>query len=188
MRMSHSEADKKPAELGTVRMSELRTGTWLSRTSYIRVQGVLPSSISVKSERGYEWNIGGDIVEHECISASHFDKTVLLSRSEVVRVLQQAGQKVFTVCFAKKPTAEDIVETLDQEWQGATSKALRKQVAAKLLEGKERTLVGYLFSTEPEMGRSRVIDLEVEGGHRERLVDHRGIRWLILERVKYAVK
>lgn len=55
-------------------------------------------------------------------------------------------------------------------------------------DGEERTLRGRLVHPEPLLGRSMVEDLDLEGKNRARLVDHRTLKWLIVEGVKYIVK
>lgn len=55
-------------------------------------------------------------------------------------------------------------------------------------EGEERVLRGRLVQPEPLLGRSHVEDLDITEGHRLRLVDHRTIKWLVLEGVRYLVK
>ncbi len=55
-------------------------------------------------------------------------------------------------------------------------------------DGEERVLRGRLITPEPLLGRSKVEDLDVTGGHRMRLVDHRTIKHLIVDGVKYIVK
>ena len=52
-------------------------------------------------------------------------------------------------------------------------------------DGTERTLIGHFLHTEPLLGRSYVIDLEVNA---QRLVDHRTIKSLIVQNVKYVLK
>lgn len=55
-------------------------------------------------------------------------------------------------------------------------------------DGKERVLRGRLVSAEPLLGRSHVEDLDEPEGKRMRLVDHRTIKFLITDGVKYVVK
>lgn len=55
-------------------------------------------------------------------------------------------------------------------------------------DGEERTLTGHLVSTEAKMGRSQVRDLNVTGSNPLRLVDHRTLKSLILNGVKYVAK
>lgn len=54
-------------------------------------------------------------------------------------------------------------------------------------DGEERTLRGRLVSAEPLLGRSMCEDLDITDKNRLRLVDHRTIRWLIVEGVRYVV-
>jgi hypothetical protein len=55
-------------------------------------------------------------------------------------------------------------------------------------DGSERVLRGRLVEPEPLLGRSHVEDLDVTDKHRLRLVDHRTLRWLIVNGIKYTVK
>lgn len=55
-------------------------------------------------------------------------------------------------------------------------------------DGSERTLRGRLVKPEPLLGRSMVEDLDLKGDNRLRQVDHRTIKWLIVDGVKYTVK
>jgi len=61
-------------------------------------------------------------------------------------------------------------------------------VCFEKLDGEERVLRGRLVRPEPLLGRSMVEDLDIDDSHRQRLVDHRTIRYLIVEGVKYEVK
>ena len=63
--------------------------------------------------------------------------------------------------------------------------AKAKALAQDLLVGKETTIVGRLSKAEGKMGRSLVIDLPTQG---YRQVDHRTLKHLIINNVKYTVK
>ncbi len=54
--------------------------------------------------------------------------------------------------------------------------------------GQLRVLRGRLIRPEPLLGRSHVEDLDMTGQSRIRLVDHRTIKYLIVDGVKYIVK
>lgn len=54
--------------------------------------------------------------------------------------------------------------------------------------GSERVLRGRLIAPEPLLGRSTVEDLDVTGKNRLRLVDHRTLKWMVVDGVKYVVK
>ena len=55
-------------------------------------------------------------------------------------------------------------------------------------DGEERTLRGRLVKPEPLLGRSMVEDLDLKSDHRLRQVDHRTIRYLIVDGIRYNVK
>lgn len=61
-------------------------------------------------------------------------------------------------------------------------------VAFEKSDGKERVLRGRLIKPEPLLGRSMVEDLDEPVNNRVRQVDHRTIKWLIIDNVKYVVK
>jgi len=54
--------------------------------------------------------------------------------------------------------------------------------------GNERVLRGRLVKPEPLLGRSMVEDLDQKGVNRLRQVDHRTIKYLIVDGTKYVVK
>jgi len=55
-------------------------------------------------------------------------------------------------------------------------------------DGTERTLRGRLVKPEPLLGRSSVEDLDIKSNNRLRLVDHRTLKWIIVDGTKYVVK
>lgn len=55
-------------------------------------------------------------------------------------------------------------------------------------DGSERVLRGRLISHEALLGRSMVEDLDQDGKDRLRLVDHRTIRFLVVDGIKFVVK
>ena len=63
--------------------------------------------------------------------------------------------------------------------------AAAKALAKELLVGKETTIVGHLSRADGRMGRSLVIDLPTQG---YKQIDHRTLKHLIINNVKYAIK
>lgn len=55
-------------------------------------------------------------------------------------------------------------------------------------DGSERVLRGRLVTPEPLLGRSMCEDLDIVEKDRLRLVDHRTIKWIIVEGTRYNVK
>uniref|UniRef100_UPI00341CF120 hypothetical protein n=1 Tax=Okeania sp. SIO2F4 TaxID=2607790 RepID=UPI00341CF120 len=173
--------------------TQMKVGDNLSEVQYYSVTEVLEDELVLTNERGYPIKVAKGIVEEGMYSAQQYEKEQKVSRTELCELLEGAGDIVFTVNFRKKIKEEDVLEAVLSTLKGQelTSPQAKKQLKATLkqaLQGEERTLVGYLLQTEPKMGRSQVIDLEAEGDHRTRLVDHRTINWLILKNIKYLQK
>lgn len=118
------------------------------------------------------------------------------SRDNSIVVKNVAGQE-FTV------KGRTLVESMNSGSQYTTTEKIsRTQMVEKLesagdkvftvvfdkADGEERTLTGHLVSLEPKMGRSQVRDLNISGSNPLRLVDHRTLKSLILNGIKYVAK
>ena len=166
----------------------MAVGDRISETQYYEIKELVRMDggrgARVQNERGFEFTISARIIEEGMYSANQHVLEEKVTRTEMVEVLENAGDTIFTVNFNKQVDAKAVLERLKASKVATTIKA-----AKMLLEGNERTLVGYLLSTEPKMGRSQVIDLEIDPSkHRIRLVDHRTLNWIIIRNVKYILK
>ena len=169
--------------------NQLKTGDRLSRVSYMEIVSKSGNSFRVKNEEGMTWTIAGSILQNEAYAADQYTEEQEVSRTEMVEALESAGDSVFTVVFDKKTSQKSIVEALSDLNELPTKKTQLNKLAKSMMAGEERRLVGYLASTEPKMGRSTVVDLEVSpNNHRLRLVDHRTVKELILRNVRYTLK
>lgn len=172
----------------------IKPGDHLSEVQYYKVTHVEQDRLTVQNERGYKIEVTKGVIEEGMHSASQYTSEEKVTRTQLCEILERAGDTVFTVCFHKKIKEKDVSESVLAALEGADfedAKALEKIVRSTLktaLQGTERTLVGYLIQTEAKMGRSEVIDLEAQGSHRLRLVDHRTIDWIIIKNVRYSVK
>lgn len=79
-------------------------------------------------------------------------------------------------------TRTELAEKLTQSYNVPFTVVFTKQNKEK------RKLRGRLIRPEPLLGRSKVEDLDIEKGNRERLVDHRTIESLIVNDTLYVVK
>ena len=171
------------------KFSELSVGDRLSETQHYTVIALSQSAATLRNERGFEYDATTSVVEEGMYTGGQFESEERVNRTRLIEILEGSADTVFQVNFNKKPTHSTVSEKLSSVNVGtlADTTALR-QLAASMLLGEERTLVGYLVHTEPKLGRSQVVDLEVEQGqHALRLVDHRTINWLILKNVKYVI-
>ena len=81
---------------------ELRVGDKLSTTVYYTVTGVQNGRIKVVDETGSTLTISNPIIERESYTAVQYDEEVKVSRTELVRALQSAGDTIFKAVFKKK--------------------------------------------------------------------------------------
>lgn len=152
--------------------------------------------VKVKNESGMELYITPDIVDNCMWSSDQFETTEKVSRTRLAEIFSQAHGAVFTANFNKK-VDKDELETRIKEivkarpgGQVESHRAFEARFDAAvpdLTRGQERTLTGYLISSD-NMGRSKVIDLAIEGKNNIRQVDHRTLNWVIYKGVKYVVK
>jgi hypothetical protein len=175
--------------------AQLKAGDRLSETQYYEVTDVTDEGISVRNARGYSLDIAKSVVEEGMYSASQFEEERRISRTELSEILEQAGDTAFTVNFNKQIKERDALNEIQAAFNEIPNKSsdeiqdLLKIAARRAIKGEERTLLGYLLRSEPKMGRSQVVDLEVPPGrNRIRLVDHRTLNWLILKKIKYIAK
>ena len=107
-----------------------------------------------------------------------------LSMTQLATVLTEANNMVFTACFTTKPSEKKVAEDLSA-LKGKPDAKKAKELAKECLLGNEQTLVCRLSKAEGKLGRSLVIDIPTQG---YRQIDHRTIKWIILDNVKYIVK
>lgn len=170
--------------------SEIKVGDYLSETQYYQVTKKTNETISVINERAFEFQISHNIVEEGILSASQFNDERIVIRSELVSILENAKDTVFTVNFHKLPNEKSLLEKLQDVRLADLGDSVKlKKLAKSMNLGEERTLIGHLNHTEPKMGRSSVTDLEIPiGHHRNRLIDHRTLNWMIINNIKYRVR
>jgi hypothetical protein len=120
-------------------------------------------------------------------SGTLFESEEKVSRTEMVEILLNAKECVFTVTFRKKVQAKDIEDILSSIKSDAELKN-KKDLAKQLSEGQETTITGYLVKAEEKLGRSTIIDLAQDFNKGWRQVDHRTIEELIIKNVKYTLK
>lgn len=104
--------------------------------------------------------------------------------TQVATILADTNSKCFSVCFTTKVDDKMVAEKL-KDVKAKLNAAKAKELAKEILIGKETSLIGHLSRSEGKLGRSLVIDLPSKGF---RQVDHRTLRWLIVDGIKYVVK
>lgn len=163
--------------------SQLREGDFLSEIQYYKVLQVNSTGVLVVNEREMEFTISRGIIEEGSFCAGQYAEEQLVTRTELVTILANAGETVFTANFNKKLDVSGLKEAFNDPAVQVKSKAAME----RMLLGEERTIVGYLKSSDAMSGRFQVVDLEDEK-KLVKQVDQRTLNWVILRNVKYIVK
>ena len=119
-------------------------------------------------------------------SGSQFESTEQITRTQMVALLQDAKNSVFTCTFRKQTKDKDIEDVLKSI--KTDSELHNNHLAKQLLAGELLTLTCFLTKTEASLGRSLVIDLNQPYGKGFRQIDHRTVEELIIKNVKYTLK
>lgn len=179
---------------------KLVAGERLARLSYLTV--VNPNvhvgngeyQVEVINESGKQWRIDKYVLDNECISASQFSTTKKVSRTDIVKLITNAGHRLFTAYFYTKPDKKKALQKLKNAYPNKGIKGvgimkrvdydkLMSEILDEVWHGNERTMVARYHSITP-LGRINVVDVD-KGGLRK--IDPRTIEWLILDNVKYEV-
>ena len=108
--------------------------------------------------------------------------------TKMADLLINARDSVFTLTFNTKLDSKVVKEKLAAADSSSFNDMQKARALAKeLLEGKEVTLTAKCRKYEPKLGRSLVIDLNSPVNKGYRWVDHRTLKSIIFQGVKYTV-
>ena len=140
--------------------NKLQVGDWFSQINYYKVNEITDKETvvvySTKNKTKENIKMSRDILEYEMHSGKLFDKEEKKSRTEIVDLLMNAKQAVFTVEFNKKVDDAHVKEVIG-DLKGKKPAELKK-VAANLVVGKDAVMTVCLGSSDGFLGRSMVLD------------------------------
>ncbi len=172
-------------------LSNVKVGDKLSMTYYLNVLDKKNDSLSVEDQNGMKFSINGkELIEETIYSANQFTETKAVSRTEMIDVLESAGDTVFQAVFNKLPNEESFAKLMENLTIADLNNPKQlKKIAKQAMLGEVRILIGYLVNAEPKMGRSTVVDLNIpKGQHNLRQIDHRTLNEITLKGIKYIIK
>lgn len=139
---------------------KVKSGDLMAFINYVKVKDVRNNGLELMTQdlNGKEIHIKGKDLIENGFSADQFGEERKVTKTEAAEILISSPNRPITVCFEK---------------QG----------------GKERVLRGRFIKQEMLLGRSFMEDLDInDGSDRLRQVDHRGLKFLVVDGVKYVVK
>lgn len=163
---------------------KLAVGDWFSSTTYYKIASNIQNDyVFLIDTHNENYDISPSILQNAMFNSSIYEREEKGTLTDLANLFKDAKSKVFTVCFNKKVDITKVKECLANLTPNilADSKNLAKQI----LTGEEKIVVGHLISSEAKLGRSLVVNLGEKGFAS---VDHRTIKWLILNNVKYFLK
>ena len=130
-----------------------------------------------------------DILEYEMNSATLYDKEEKISKTNIIELLVNARETIFTVTFHTQVNEKWVKEVLSNaEKEHFSNDKKMKELGKKVVAGKQTEMTCFLTSTDGKLGRSSVMDLKAPWGMNFRQIDQRTVESLILKNVKYVVK
>ncbi len=160
--MAETERKTHPTDASKVKQNDL-----MAIIHYVKVANIAASGdrmqVTPVNGGGQPIDVIGKELIIAALSADYFAEEVATTMTDVASKLIESYNRPLTVCFVKQPKKGEE-------------------------EGEERVLRGRFLSSEALLGRSYVEDMDKPEKDRIRLVDHRTIKWLIVDGVKYVVK
>ncbi len=122
-------------------------------------------------------------------TVNHATNELLADDMDQVSTMKISGKDLLENSFSADQFAEEKKVGKIQAAEALVNSINRPfTVSFEKADGSERILRGRLVQSESLLGRSMVEDLDAPKDNRVRQVDHRTIKWLIVDNVKYIVK
>ena len=179
-------------------VKNVNVGDYLSEIQYYKVidKKVINNKeiYTIENERGLKIDTTLEIIQDGMFSSNSYSKEEKVSLTEMETIFKNIGDSIFTVIYNKQIKPEEVLSKLEQYAKnGIDITTLSKNDIKSLLDGEERTLIGYRLGNA-NFGRSNVIDITIQKDtsknydNRLRLVDHRTIKSLTVKDTKYSLK
>lgn len=166
-------------------LSKVQIGSVFSRHSFGKVMTVHRgmNRIELRNSEGLQWTVDGTILEQEFSFADQFDGAEDVSRTDAIEVVTKNPRTAMTINFNKKADPKIVAKEL-AAGQGSLSAKEWNAKVSSLMDGEERTMVGWHLGHFDAHGRLNFIE-EEKGS---RLIDPRTVNFVVVGRKRYNVK
>ena len=163
---------------------KVQLGSTFSRHSHGIITEMDGQLWRCRNSTGFEWRVDAGVLEREFTFADQFETGEKKSRTELIDLVVNNPSTAMTVNYNKKVDAKVVADGLKAGQGAMDAKAWVKHVST-LLEGEERTMIGYHTARFDEHRRLLFNETNQNG---PRLIDPRTFNWAIINRVKFVVK
>jgi hypothetical protein len=180
-----------------INFKQLKVGEVLSETSFYTVEKIVAGQVQLATESGESVVLDKGYTESFLKSASQANNTKVISKTELAALFLANANVAMSLSFNKQVKEEDVLAELISTHENSAPKDVKKkfqETLKKSLKGEERIIEGRHHGNQDDFGRVQFIDMKVAKDKtksydtRNRLVDPRGINWLIVGNTKYVVK
>lgn len=179
-----------------MKYENIKKGMKFSRHSFGEVLDIVFSGIIVKNEQGVSWTVTKDIVENEFNFSDVFEKVEEKNQTDLAKILLDNKYTIMTVNFNKKVDKKDVeLKILElypnkggQLLSESSFKEKVKEAMDHLMNGEERTCIGYHRGTTDTGGRVYFQDMTIEESNKTRLVNPLTVNYITIKNVKYVLK
>lgn len=166
-------------------LSKVKEGSVFSRHSFGKVIAIHRglNRIELRNSEGLQWHVDGTILEQEFSFADQSDGTEEVSRTDAIKVITENPRTAMTINYNKKADPKVVAKELAAGQGNLSAKEWNAKVSS-LMDGEERTMIGWHYNSFDAHGRLNFIE-EAQG---PRLVDPRTVNWVVVNRKRYNVK
>lgn len=175
------------------KFKNLKVGEVLSETQYYKVEKIKGNQAQLLTANGDSIVLNDEYINNLLSSATQYDEVKKVTRTELAETFLANARVAMTVMFHKKVDPKQVSESVSSIYGelnlGMTEASFQKKVKAVLdLKGEERIMVGRHYGSVDVNGRVSFVDMNIDSGNPNRLVDPRTIDYLIVGGIKYELK
>lgn len=173
--------------------------TYFSRHSFGKVLKVNKDNVEVQNIDGFKWTVSKEIFEQEFHLNDAKGSEQIVSRTQLIDIVDKNSYTIMTVTFAKQPKEADVRKKLHALYPNKGNiisetdfKLKCNNILNEVMKGESRVLIGYHTGNKDASGRYYFNDMETITDEKKRpelrLVDPRTLESVIVKDVEYTLQ